>query len=235
MTKVAVFSDVHGNRPALERFISTIKDIGATRSIFLGDAIGYIPDPTVLNLLLSIESLEVCILGNHEQSYFENILSPGIEGNFHAIAMSEIEESTIEKVGKWPTSAFLPFGSYKCLFVHGTIENPTSGYCYPDSAINESEFDFVFMGNTHRPFIRKAGSSTYVNVGSIGLPRDDGRYESFCIFEPEQGTVEIHRFSIEYSNMELIKTFPEITDEVKSVFNRRDPSLKPGMPIRRNP
>ena len=93
----------------------------------------------------------------------------------------------------------------------------------------------MFMGNTHRPFIRKAGSSTYVNVGSIGLPRDDGRYASFCIFEPEQGTVEIHRFSIEYSNMELIKTFPEITDEVKSVFNRRDPSLKPGMPIRRNP
>jgi hypothetical protein len=83
MTKVAVFSDVHGNRPALERFISNIKDIGATTSIFLGDAIGYIPDPTVLDLLLSIETLEVCILGNHEQKYFTNESNSRFENNVY--------------------------------------------------------------------------------------------------------------------------------------------------------
>lgn len=225
MKKVAVFSDVHGNRPALERFISTIKDFGATTSIFLGDAIGYIPDPTVLDLLLSIETLEVCILGNHEQSYFKNESSSRCENKIHAIGMSEVAASTKEAIRNWPTLVASQFNQIECVFVHGTIDNPTTGYCYPDSEINESEFDFVFMGNTHRPFIRKAGRTTYVNVGSIGLPRDDGRFASFCIFNPEHGTVEIHRFSIESSNTELIGTIPELTDEVKLVFNRRDESV----------
>jgi putative phosphoesterase len=225
MTKVAVFSDVHGNRPALERFISNIKDIGATTSIFLGDAIGYIPDPTVLDLLLSIETLEVCILGNHEQKYFTNESNSRFENNVYEIAMSEVAESTKEAIRNWPTMVASRFNTSKCVFVHGTINSPTTGYCYPDSEINESEFDFVFMGNTHRPFIRKAGRTTYVNVGSIGLPRDDGRFASFCIFNTEHSSVEIHRFSIESSNMELIRTIPELTDDVKSVFNRRDESV----------
>ena len=72
------------------------------------------------------------------------------------------------------------------------------------------------------------------NVGSIGLPRDDGRFASFSVFDSEQSTVEIHRFSIENSNLELIKRFPDITDEVKSVFNRRDWSVESGFIARRN-
>jgi predicted phosphodiesterase len=234
MSKVAVFSDVHGNRPALETFISKIKDIGATTSVFLGDAIGYIPDPTVLSLLLSIETLEFCVLGNHEQAYFENKSVPSVYKNCYSIAMSEVPGIVKDKIGNWPTMVSQSFDENKCLFVHGTIENPTTGYCYPDSEIHESEFDFVFMGNTHRPFVRRAGSTTYVNVGSIGLPRDDGRFASFGVFDPEQSTVEIHRFSIENSNIELIKRFPDITDEVKSVFNRRDWSVESGIVARRN-
>jgi predicted phosphodiesterase len=155
-------------------------------------------------------------------AYFENSVNQKNHDYHHEQNLSNTSASTIENMKNWPLSLSIELSSKKCLFVHGTREEPTIGYCYPDSKIMESDYDFVFMGNTHRPFIRAAGRTTYVNVGSIGLPRDDGRYASFCIFDPEDGSVKILRYSIENSNMDLLKKYPEISIEVREVFNRRE-------------
>ena len=49
------------------------------------------------------------------------------------------------------------------------------------------------MGHTHRPFILKKDDVTFVNVGSCGLPRDNGHLASFVIFDTESGKVNIYR------------------------------------------
>ena len=44
--RLAIFSDVHGNRAALEAVLGDIDRVGAERIFCLGDLVGYAPFPT---------------------------------------------------------------------------------------------------------------------------------------------------------------------------------------------
>ena len=65
--KVAVISDVHANYQALQAVLSHAHDRGAADIWFLGDAVGYGPDPhRCLQLLEKEVNTEAWILGNHD-------------------------------------------------------------------------------------------------------------------------------------------------------------------------
>ena len=63
--KRAFISDVHGNLPALEATLQDIRSQNAEYIAFLGDAVGYGPQPNECVALLA-ESCEVCLMGNHD-------------------------------------------------------------------------------------------------------------------------------------------------------------------------
>jgi len=66
-SKVAVISDVHANYQALQAVLSHAHDRGAADIWFLGDAVGYGPDPhRCLHLLEKEVNTEAWILGNHD-------------------------------------------------------------------------------------------------------------------------------------------------------------------------
>ena len=118
-------------------------------------------------------------------------------------------------------------GQFKIMFCHGSPNDFTGGYLYEDSDLNEfsPEADFVFVGNTHRPFIRKHGNKTYVNVGSCGLPRDNGILGSAGIFDPITGNTKILRFDIEKETKLAISGVPYVHSDVIEVISRRSNSV----------
>ena len=64
-SKVAIISDVHSTYEALQSVISHADTEGVTEVWFLGDAVGYGPDPNgCVELLRSMPHL--CIAGNHD-------------------------------------------------------------------------------------------------------------------------------------------------------------------------
>jgi len=65
---IGLFSDVHGNREALEATVDHARRSGITRFIFLGDYVGYGADPgfAVDTVMREVEHGAVALLGNHD-------------------------------------------------------------------------------------------------------------------------------------------------------------------------
>jgi predicted phosphodiesterase len=63
--KVAVISDIHGNRHALEATLEAIADTDATELWCLGDLVGYGAEPNAC-VELAREHSAVCLAGNHD-------------------------------------------------------------------------------------------------------------------------------------------------------------------------
>ncbi len=65
--KIAVFSDLHANGAALDAFCKDAQEKGVTDYWFLGDAVGYGPDPVkALDWVLSNVSQKRRVWGNHD-------------------------------------------------------------------------------------------------------------------------------------------------------------------------
>jgi predicted phosphodiesterase len=107
--------------------------------------------------------------------------------------------------------------------VHGSPWDPLQGYIYPDADLSPFRalpYDFVFMGNTHRPFIKKLGKITVVNVGSCGLPRDRGDLASCAVFDAGSGRCSVHRIAFDPSAV-LAQQPSFLHRSVRDCFSRR--------------
>ena len=63
--RVAVLSDVHSNRPALEAVLAAVDEAGVDELWCLGDVVGYGADPDACTALVR-ERCDVCLVGNHD-------------------------------------------------------------------------------------------------------------------------------------------------------------------------
>ena len=99
-----------------------------------------------------------------------------------------------------------------------------NGYIYPDSDLSQfakSEYDIVFMGHTHRSFIRDIKEKKIINTGSCGFSRDAGNKISAVLFDTHSGEVHIKDFVID-KNL-FSETFGKhIHPSVLAVINRNN-------------
>ena len=66
MIQIAVFSDVHGNLPALEVVLKDIEDRGIHQKFCLGDLVDFAPWGN--EVIEKIRSLNIpCLMGNHDE------------------------------------------------------------------------------------------------------------------------------------------------------------------------
>ena len=126
-------------------------------------------------------------------------------------------------IASWPISVQKEINGQRLLFLHGSPDDPTYGYVYPDTDLTAftPDSDWVFMGNTHHPFIREEEGTYYVNIGSCGLPRDDGRYGSVALFDTVAQTAQIFRFDITSFSALQLESYSSIHSSVSAVFQRR--------------
>ncbi|MEQ8612607.1 MAG: metallophosphoesterase family protein [Gammaproteobacteria bacterium] len=221
---IGLISDAHGNSLAFERAVSILIKEGVEKIFFLGDAVGYIPNTTVLNSLEALGNRVQCIKGNHEVMLLEKQCDPVREEiyKFETIRKN-LTSQQIDMLSSWPTFLIEKIGGKKVLLVHGSPSDPTYGYVYPDTVLTQytPDADWVFMGNTHYPFIRECGATKYVNIGSCGMPRDDGRFGSATIFNYKKNIVRVLRFDITTETKTILKQYPNTHNTVKNVFERR--------------
>jgi len=222
---IGFFSDVHGNTLALSAALKILDSKNCQQKIFLGDAVGYIPTTDALDQILGTNDI-VCIRGNHEQMLLDSILTgySDLDAIYQLIEVrSKLTSSHFEQLEQWPESLTFTFSGKKILCVHGSPANPIFGYIYPDSSMPEVDFDYVFIGNTHRPFIRKIGRTTFVNVGSVGLPRDHGSWGSLVVLDPSIEDLRIIRFDISGSSRKISELGLSVHHSVLDIFDRSIP------------
>lgn len=222
---IGILSDAHGNKDAFRLAISVLKIYGAKQFIFLGDAVGYIPSLEVLGVLRRLPGLLFCIRGNHEDMLLNPAKVDPTKKSVYQLNLTRqlLSSETLIYLQEWPKSYRLNFPVGEVLFVHGGPYEPTYEYVYPDSDLSRYTLDaaFVFMGHTHYPFIRSQGKTTYVNVGSCGLPRDQGNLGSVALFDPVEGAVRIIRFDISKIARTILDSPIPIHSSVIQLFERR--------------
>ena len=209
--KILVLADVHGNVEALNSIIAA--RLGYEELFHIGDLVDYGPDP-----LDCIAKLKDCIhvRGNHDEAIVYNTLPhPSLYGPYKDFARETVSISRgllgakgIEWLSSLPfTNEFRKNGKVFYL-VHGTPRSPLYEYFNPDTAdaeiwktIEMMAADFVIMGHTHRPFVKKLRNKTVFNPGSVGQPRDGDWRASFALVDTAEGSVSLLKSTY---NVELV-------------------------------
>ena len=163
--KVALISDLHANREALEAVLADVDRRGVQRIVCLGDVVGYGPDPEYCVDRVR-ERAEICLMGNHDEA----LLHDASDFNPHAREALEWTRermrphwySSSRKKQRWSWLASLPLTHTEGRFtwVHGSTRDPvreyvlsTDGFLNPSklSAIFDSFEGIAVGGHTHHP------------------------------------------------------------------------------------
>jgi len=201
--KIGIISDAHGNPSGLLACLNFFKSKQINKIYFLGDAVGYMPDWKGVFELLDKFNV-ICIRGNHDQMALE-IELPKKNTIYNITQELKVENyNSLKKVEKWPTSRSIKMQNNNIMFVHGSPWNQLNGYIYPNTDMEKFmkvDEDVVFMGHTHRPFIKNLGNKLIVNTGSCGLPRDIGSLVSCSTYNTETNECKIHRIPQDIENI----------------------------------
>ena len=225
---IGVLSDAHGHGAAFHTAIEALRVAGADRFVFLGDAVGYIPGRSVLQAISDLGDAITCVRGNHDEMVASGHLDPGREAVYqHQLTRLLLKPEDLAIVTAWPKAQRLTCAAGRLLFVHGSPADPTRGYVYPETSLEgiPVDADFVFMGHTHRPFIRRHGATCFVNVGSCSLPRDEGGRGAAVIFDPHGGNVSVVRFDIRAQTRDLLQSVrihPMVVKLLERELDNRD-------------
>ncbi len=215
MTAYAVISDVHANLEALHAVLAKIEKDNVDRILFLGDSVGYGPDPNECTEEPK-DRAAIFIAGNHDWAAVGKNDSTSF--NIHAkIAIDWTGEvltaENREYIAGLPLTAELEEDDI--FLVHGSPYEPQKWhYLYSEYDVvdNFSYFKekICFVGHSHVPFIAeysgrgpvsfhdnitkiKTDCRYIVNTGSIGQPRDGNPDAAYVILR--DGRIEIKRTS----------------------------------------
>lgn len=188
--KAAVFSDIHGNLPALEKMLA---DAGRVdKYICLGDIVNYGPwSNECVDLVFSLPDCTV-IEGNHETYFSSNTYggSANVARTFFDVCRPAFDRC--EKIVGLPKK--LEWQGYT--FAH-TIEDRN---IYPDTPLS-LDANYV-IGHSHHQFKTENNGFVLYNSGSVGQNRRYINVINYLIFDTVEQAVELR--SARYNEMLVI-------------------------------
>ena len=210
--KVAIFGDIHANLEALIAVINDASNRDVTDYVCLGDVVGYNASPSeCIHVVRELGCTTV--RGNHDHycSHDENL------DDFQPLAASVIawtRRQLSDDDVVWLKNLPLKKAVSGFTIVHSTLDMPDHwGYVF-DSLSAEAHFSYqmttlCFYGHTHVPMIYEksagirrydpynikiaAGTKYFINVGSVGQPRDGNPDSSYVIYKPTSREIEFVR------------------------------------------
>ena len=224
--RYAILGDIHSNLEGLEAVLKDAKDQGVTDYACLGDVVGYNANP--VECLAKIREMDCPIVrGNHDHyvGHSENL------DGFHPLAANVVDWTRKQLDDE--QMAFLANLKYvdsveTFTIVHSTLDAPSSwGYVF-DKLEAEANFNYqvtsvCFYGHTHVPMafeksdtIRvglykkikiSVGKKYFINVGSVGQPRDGDPRSAYVIYDLIENSVELRRipYDLERTQSRIIE------------------------------
>jgi predicted phosphodiesterase len=203
---------------------NSTRDLNIDKYICLGDLCNYYSDnKEVIDFF--IEKEIECVLGNHDRLYItEHQLSTDRMRAYNYDFELERSSRHIAFLKNLPEKIILGENS-KILLCHGSPNDFTNEYIYPDTDLAKfanCDFDVIFSGHTHRQFLRSFGSKVFCNVGSVGLPRDNGLLLGFVIFDSELDSISLYRKAVDRDVL-INKYNNHVPSEVLTMLSREEP------------
>lgn len=215
MAKVyAILGDIHANIDALNVVIEDARSQGVTDFISVGDVVGYNAAPAECIKVVRDELNCPVVRGNHDHyvSHEVNL------NDFHPLAASVVRwtrRAITPHDLLWLRNLPLSRPVMGFTTVHSTLDMPDHwGYVFDILQAN-SNFTYqrtpvCFHGHTHVPIVYefangttehlppedfqiKLGRKYFINVGSVGQPRDGDPRASYVIYDIAANLVRFRR------------------------------------------
>lgn len=199
--RLAVFSDIHGNLPALEATLEAI-DADAPDAIwYAGDFVGYGPWPE--ECVQSIRARGIAaIAGNYDE---KTLAYPRKAAKWattkdprklHAFrhAHENLSASSRAFLAGLPLERREVLGGWRVLMVHAAPDSPKNGI-HPltlptrlAAIAHSAHADVIVTGHTHWPLVRRAAGVCFVNPGSAGRPGDGDTRAAYALITLDEDT-----------------------------------------------
>jgi putative phosphoesterase len=193
--RIALLSDLHGNRVALE---AVAEDLPAVDGIACaGDVVGYNPWPGDCIEWVREHSVPT-VMGNHDRAVagesafgFNSMAGAGVE--YAREALTDEQREFLAGLPDRRTEF-----EDRVRIVHGHPEDPDR-YTYPEDFGPEllGGEDVLVLGHTHHQAQEVYEDGIVVNPGSVGQPRDGDPRAAYAVLDLDAMTVEERR--VEYA------------------------------------
>ena len=210
--RYAIISDIHANLEAFEAVLADAEENKCTHFVCLGDVVGYNANPH--ECAKRIREMDWPIVkGNHDEQASLNESSR----DFNEMAEAAIQwtrDNLTEEDKNWLRGLKLQRQVRDFTIVHSTLDTPEQwGYVFNNldaaTSFAHQHTAVCFFGHTHVPmaFIKDEnvqrqqidklqidpGKKYFINVGSVGQPRDGNWHAAYCIYHVESNLVQLRR------------------------------------------
>jgi len=196
--RIAIFSDIHGNLPALDAVFADIEDQHVQSVYCLGDLVGYGAFPNEVTDRIRAAGI-LTIMGNYDDG-------TGFDRDECGCAYREaLDRELGERSFAWTKAhvtdenkAFLrtllaefrfEADGRRILLVHGSPRR-LNEYLFEDRPLSSFErlaassgADVIVFGHTHKPYVKEVNGVTFLNVGSVGKPKDGDWRACYAVLE----------------------------------------------------
>jgi len=221
MTETLAFiSDIHGNVASLRAVLADIEARGVERVYCLGDLVGYGPDPEgVIGLIRAAEI--PCIMGNYDDGvgfergncgcYYADRAARAIGEASYGFTVGAVSPGGKAWLRSLPRELRVEAGGCRLHVVHGS-PRAINEYLLPDRDPRTFErlaaaedADVLVFGHTHAPWHRQYAGVHFVNVGSVGRPKDGDPRAAYTLLRLEPGLVDAETVRVTYDAEETAR------------------------------
>lgn len=239
--RIALFSDIHANLPALEAFFKDIEKQKIDAIYCLGDLVGYNIWPNEIIEAIRKRGIPT-IAGNYDFGVgrksddcgcaYKTELDKAMGSQSIALTNELVSDENRQYLRTLPAHLNIEFQldnhSMNLLLVHGSPRK-INEYLFEDREeksmmriMETVDADMLFCGHTHKPYHRifeyeKEGRTAYrhaVNIGSVGKPKDGDPRGSYVIINLQEDSNIFNRDSIQ---VEFIRFDYDIEKAAKAV------------------
>ena len=211
--KYAIIADIHANLEGLEVVLQDAKAQQCTHYACLGDVVGYGANPK--ECLDIVRGMNMpFVKGNHDEYCSIDDAAEGFNPDAgEAVNWTRRQLSEVDR--KWLRDLKYIRLVASFSIVHATLDVPQRwGYVF-DKLAAAASFTYqntgvCFFGHTHVPvafvrdstmirggpyskFLTEPGRKYFVNVGSVGQPRDGDPRASYVVYDLNTGSIEQRR------------------------------------------
>ncbi len=235
LKRIALFGDIHANLEALETVLADSKAQGCDSYICMGDVVGYNADPAACLEVVRGMGCPV-IKGNHD----EDASGDHSLDSMNPVAAAALEwtrQQLSEEQRTWLRRLRMVRQIADFTVVHSTLDQPANWNYVTNRFDAMSNFSYQFTqvcfhGHTHVPrvyvkgekvqevpaesVIIEPGQKYFINVGSVGQPRDGDWRACYAIYDLPSKTVVFRRLDYDIKTTQskiLAAGLPEMLAE----------------------
>ncbi len=211
LSRVALFGDVHGNLPALERVLRHARARGAQAFWDLGDLTGYGPFPEEVVCKVA-EVADRSVLGNYDRKVLrveeklrdwkgrkdpEKLLA-------FTWAREQLSEESVRFLRSLPRELVFREDGLAFFLTHASpgswkehLNADTPRERFGEIAVRTGA-DVICTAHTHRPFALREGGAWFVNPGSVGRPEGGDPRAVYAMLDFEGGRFGVTHYRLDY-------------------------------------